>query len=86
MDAGQHICATEQWGPPDSNSATFRIMGGHGVLSEDVAEAMAQASGFRNVLVHEYVAVRDDLVVAQLERRHDLQAFVAEVAAWLADR
>jgi uncharacterized protein YutE (UPF0331/DUF86 family) len=45
---------------------------------------MARASGFRNVLVHEYVEVRDDIVVANLSRTGDLREFVRCVADWLA--
>lgn len=84
VDVGQHVCATEQWGPPDTNAATFHVLRDHAVLSPGVAEAMARACGFRNVLVHEYVAVRDDLVIANLDRLSDLRAFVAEVASWLS--
>lgn len=45
--------------------------------------SMARASGFRNVLVHECVEVRDDLVVASLQRTADILAFIAAIAAWL---
>lgn len=44
---------------------------------------MARASGFRDVLVHEYVDVRDDLVVANLQRTADIRAFIAAIATWL---
>jgi len=44
---------------------------------------MARASGLRNVLVHEYVDARDDLVVANLERTADLREFVRAIADWL---
>lgn len=84
VDVGQHLCAVQGWGPPASNADTFRILSEHGVLTSDLAHRMGRASGFRNVLVHEYVAVRDDLVVANLGRTSDIRAFVAEVAGWLA--
>jgi uncharacterized protein YutE (UPF0331/DUF86 family) len=84
VDVGQHLCAVQGWGPPTTNADTFRILSEHAVLPADLATRMAQASGFRNVLVHEYVDVRDDLVVANLSRTADIRAFVVAVADWLA--
>ena len=83
VDVGQHICAVEGWGPPSSNADTVRLLAEHGVLDRDLADRMARASGFRNVLVHEYVTVRDDLVIANLARTTDIRAFVGAIAAWL---
>ena len=84
VDVGQHICAVKGWGPPASNADTFVILAAHGVLDEEIADRMARASGFRNILVHEYIAVRDELVVANLGRTGDIRRFVAEVATWMA--
>lgn len=84
VDVGQHLCAVQGWGPPATNADTFRILAEHAVLPADVAGRMVQASGFRNVLVHEYVEVRDDIVVANLARTVDIRQFVAAVADWLA--
>lgn len=83
VDVGQHLCAVQGWGPPSTNADTFRILSEHAVLPADLATRMAQASGFRNVLVHEYVDVRDDLVVANLARTADIRAFVVAIAHWL---
>lgn len=83
VDVGQHLCAVQGWGPPATNADTFRLLAAHGVLDDDLANRMARASGFRNVLVHEYVQVRDDLVVANLARTGDLRGFVRVVADWL---
>ena len=84
VDVGQHLCAVQGWGPPATNADTFRILSEHAVLPADLATRMAQASGFRNVLVHEYVDVRDDLVVANLAGPRTSGPFVAAVADWLA--
>lgn len=84
VDVGQHICAVNGWGPPASNADTFTILASHGVLEGETAGDMARASGFRNVLVHEYIEVRDDLVVGNLDRTGDIRRFVAQIAVWLA--
>lgn len=41
----------------------------------------ARRSGFRNVLVHEYVRVNDDIVIDRLKALGDLEDFVSRVAA-----
>lgn len=55
------------------------------MVSTDVAGAVAGAAGFRNILVHGYAAVDDDMVVAFLDRLDDLAAFVAGVSSWADD-
>lgn len=86
LNVAQHLCASEGWGPPESNADSLRILGRHGVLSLPLADAMALAVGFRNVLVHGYVDVDDRRVVAFLKEVGDLEAFVASVAAWTTNQ
>lgn len=84
VDVAQHLCASQGWGPPRDNGDAMTVLGAHGVLPADLAAALRQAVGFRNVLVHEYVAVDDAVVLARLADPSDLSAFVSEVAAYLA--
>jgi uncharacterized protein YutE (UPF0331/DUF86 family) len=67
IDVAQHICSVEGWGPPADNGDAMRLLGSHEVLSADLANAMCEAVGFRNVLVHKYIKVRDDIVTARLD-------------------
>ena len=83
VSVAQHLCASEGWGPPESNAASVRLLGRHGVLDDDLARRLGSAVGFRNVLVHEYAEVDDDLVVANLDDVGDLEAFVSATAGWL---
>lgn len=80
-----HVAASEGWDAPDSNADSLRVLGDHGVIAERIAAELARAVGFRNVLVHQYVEVDDDVVVANLGRLDDLLAFVREVATWLEE-
>ena len=63
----------------------MRLLGRHGVVPDDLAGRVARAVGFRNVLVRQYADVDDGLVVAQLDRLGDLDAYVAAVARWLLE-
>ncbi|MDQ3575086.1 MAG: DUF86 domain-containing protein [Actinomycetota bacterium] len=83
LDTAQHLCASEGWGPPASNAEAFRLMARHGVVPGELAEAMAAAVGFRNVLVHGYVDVDDRRVVAFLDRVGQLEEYVSVVSGWV---
>jgi hypothetical protein len=55
-------------GPPSDNGDAVNLLGKHGVLSPELASSLRTAAAFRNVLVHEYVEVSDDVVVTRLNR------------------
>lgn len=86
VDVAQHICSSEGWGPPKDNADAVRTLGRHGVLDPALADRVARAVGFRNVLVHDYVDVDDRVVLARLRDPSDLSGFVAAVAGWVPDR
>lgn len=83
VDVAQHLCAAQGWGPPADNGDALAILGRHGVLEPELAIRMRQASGFRNVLVHGYVQVDDQIVWARLHEPDDLDLFTRAVAGWL---
>lgn len=85
VDVAQHTCAAEGWGPPDDNGHAMRLLGERDVLDAPLAARLSRAVGFRNLLVHEYAAVDDDLVVERLADLHDLRSFVRSVGAWLVE-
>lgn len=82
IDVAQHLCASEGWGPPTSNADAVRILGSHAVVPVPVADAVATAVGFCNLLVHGYVDIDDERVVRFLDRLGELRSFVAAVARW----
>ncbi len=84
LDCAFHIIADEKLGEPQSNGDAFRILARSGWLSpEQVAQLIAMA-GFRNILVHGYVAV-DLAVVIDVVSNHlnDLLNFVTAIRARL---
>jgi len=83
VDVAQHICATEGWGPPADNGDAVRLLGEHGVLTAELATSMRKAVGFRNVLVHDYIEVDDEIVVGRLKSLGDLDEFVRQVAVFV---
>ena len=84
IDIAQHICSSEGWGPPADNGDAMRLIGAHNVLTADLADTLRKAVGFRNVLVHEYIQVSDDIVVSRLDDLGDIERFVEQVAAFIS--
>jgi uncharacterized protein YutE (UPF0331/DUF86 family) len=82
VDAAQHRRSTtylfcRRLGPPSDNGDAMRLLGERDVLSRELADSMRKAVGFRNVLVHEYVAVSDEIVLSRRHDLGDLDAFVS---------
>jgi uncharacterized protein YutE (UPF0331/DUF86 family) len=78
-----HLISDQEWKIADSNADAIRRLGAEEVLTVELAEALARAVGFRNILVHEYAEIDNLRVVANLDRLDDLTDFVAAVARWL---
>lgn len=79
-----HIAASEAWPPAETNGDAVRVLGAAGVVDLDTAAAVAEAVGFRNLLVHQYADVDARRTVAHLGRLDDLRRFASAVARWLA--
>jgi uncharacterized protein YutE (UPF0331/DUF86 family) len=80
IDAAQHVCASEGYGPPSTNADAMRTLARHGLLSRDEGETMAKAVGFRNLLVHGYAEIDDRRVVSYLTEIDRVAAFVRALA------
>jgi uncharacterized protein YutE (UPF0331/DUF86 family) len=86
IDVSHRIIALEgAQKPVDYYDAILR-MGELAVVPVDFARHLAPLAGFRNVLVHEYLAVDWDEVYRALQRLEDLERFAQYVRLWLAQR
>lgn len=85
IDAAQHVVADRGLGVPASNAAAFRSLSQADLIDDDLAASMGGAVGFRNVLVHDYAEVDDELVIDNLARRDDLRRFVTSMANLLGE-
>lgn len=84
LDVAHHLCASQAWGPPSANAEAVTTLGRHDVLDDALAQRIGAAVRFRNVLVHGYADVDDDLVVANLDRLSDVRTFIQQLSHWLA--
>jgi len=83
VDVAHHICAASGLGIPNDNGEAMTFLHRHGVIDAQVERAMRQAVGLRNVLVHEYIGVDDDIVLARIADLSDLRAYVRQVIEWM---
>lgn len=87
IDIGNHIVASESFRVPADNVDTFAVLVDEGIVRPSMLEPLRSMARLCNRLVHIYWDVHDDLVYETLATRlSDLDAFRAQVAAWLADR
>ena len=82
LDGAQHVVASEGLRRPSGLADTFVVLGEAGLLTPPTVAAARRMAGFRNVLVHGYAHVNDDLVVdAVLTRLDEVEQLRSELAA-----
>lgn len=57
LDICNHVVADMKLEVPDEEKQAFEIMAAHKLISRQLAKTLAQMTGMRNVLVHEYLDV-----------------------------
>ena len=71
--------------PSDSRSAILGL-GRHGILPQDFAQEVASMSGLRNVIVHRYMTVDDELIYQFLQRCvTDFETFSQHIVTYLQE-
>lgn len=86
IDAAHHVAASEGWAPAETNAGAMEVLGRHGVLDQDLTETMASAVRFRNLLVHRYAEVDDQLTVGHLTGVEELRHYVAALVTLVDER
>lgn len=77
LDAASHIVSDERLGEPSTNRELFDLLERAGYLPAELASALKDMAGFRNILVHGYEAVDLSIVRNIVETRlSDLLRFV----------
>lgn len=86
VDVNVHVVTELEGKPPSDYRSSFMAAAGHGLIAAELAERLAPAADWRNILVHEYGDVRDDLVHASIAPAlEDFRAFAVSVERWLSD-
>ncbi len=84
IDAAQHIIADEQLREPDSYRDTFNVLAENGILQPDDLSKFENMASFRNLLVHYYERVDDEIVYGIFKQNlSDFDLFVKRIANYL---
>jgi uncharacterized protein YutE (UPF0331/DUF86 family) len=82
LDLASHWLADEGWDVPQRYGDIFTALAEHDVLSHDLARRLAEASGFRNLVAHQYGVLDWSRVYAMASSAEleDLLTFCAELS------
>ncbi len=85
VDIAAHVIASLDAPAPDSMGETFDILARQHVLSDELAQRLKKAVGFRNVAVHSYKKI-DWEIVHRIARQHldDFEHFARAITATLS--
>lgn len=86
IDISNRIIALEGARRPADYFEVILALGELGVMPADFGRHLAPLSGFRNVLVREYIDIDWDQVYEALHRLEDLERFASLVRRWLRQR
>lgn len=80
MDIATYVVSTKTLGMPHSNSDAFEILYKNDLISEEVLKNMKGMIGFRNIAVHAYREVDDEILQDVIENHlEDLLQFARQM-------
>ena len=86
-DIASHLIADEGWPPAKDLADAFHRLHEHGVIAEETSQALALATGLRNIVAHVYAQADPGLVFrAASSGLEDLERFSREIAAWVQEQ
>jgi len=69
FDIANHIISYQGWKEPESYREIFAILASHGVLPDKKVPDYQNMASFRNILVHHYEKVEDEVVFGIFKNR-----------------
>ena len=71
IDIANYLIAQLGLRAPDQLENVFSVLGEEGVIATDLAQRMVGMVRFRNILVHDYLEVNNDVVYGHLQSELD---------------
>ena len=80
INIANHIIASEGLRAPRDYKDSFRVLNEAGILPDDLTRTMRAMAGLRNLLVHLYWEVDDEMIYADIRTRlNDFETFIAHI-------
>jgi len=84
LDIGQHIIAREGFRLPEDNKDVFAVLGENGILPDTLLPELIAMARFRNLIVHDYARIDDQIVLDILRQRlGDFDAFAQAIVRYM---
>jgi len=84
LDIGQHLIGQQGFRLPEDNKDVFVVLGEEGVIPADLLPRLVAMAQFRNLIVHDYARIDNQVVFGILKRRlGDLDAFAQAIVRYL---
>jgi uncharacterized protein YutE (UPF0331/DUF86 family) len=84
FDIANHIISYQEWKEPETYRETFDILASHGILPEEKVIDFQNMASFRNMLVHHYESVENEVVFGIFKNKlGDFDLFREYVLAYL---
>lgn len=87
IDINQHLIRECELKIPDDLQSTFLVLGDNGLLPKQFAEKIAPVTGVRNILVHQYEKLDQEMFLGNL-RSHfqDFESYERHILEYLSTR
>jgi uncharacterized protein YutE (UPF0331/DUF86 family) len=84
INIANHIIATEKLRAPKDYKDSFKVLNEAGILSDDLTQVMRELAGLRNLLVHLYWDVDDQMIYDGIRSElGDFEAFIDDIVTFL---
>jgi len=83
IDIGNVLVSNLRLGVPSDEDDLFEKLKRKKIISPKMEKALKTMKGFRNILVHKYGKVDDELVFENLEKLNDFSEFITEITKFL---
>ena len=82
IDIASHIAAEKKLPGRETTADVFLLLGKHKIIDEKLAQKLARAVGFRNILIHEYTKIDHNLVYHYYKHNlDDLRKFAQQITS-----
>jgi uncharacterized protein YutE (UPF0331/DUF86 family) len=84
MDIANHLISFYKWREPTGYRDLFQILKEHGIISKRHLPTFQNMASFRNMLVHRYESIDDNLVFSIFKKRlDDFELYARLVIKWV---
>lgn len=84
LDMGWHIIADEGLTEAENNRDVFKVLADAKVIDRAIVPSLQQMASFRNLIVHDYGKIDDEIVFGILKRRIvDFEAYAGMIVGYL---